>query len=90
MRVVGSYEPTCPRLSELREGQVVVGCCGRCQTVGEVNTANWRKTPREAEGPLAVLQLNLECMCGCREVTVQVWPCPPLSPPDRSRFYRWR
>ena len=89
-RVINVYDEACPTPSTLKQGQVVVGCCNRCATVGEVDVGVWRAQPRDAHAHLSVLKGELACLCGCRDVSLQVWPVEPEPATPRSQFYRWR
>ena len=87
-RVRYSHEADCPTLADIKPSQHLVGCCDRCQRVREVDAAAWT-TPRDRWSSLAAIQGQVACPCGCRQVTLQVWPVAP-SAPAQPPFYRWR
>jgi hypothetical protein len=70
-------------------GQAVVGCCPRCTSVGTLDIGGWQ-TPHDRSQPLAVVQQQVACRCGCRQITLQVWPVSPEGDGSRPQFYRWR
>ena len=88
-RVWRTFEAGCPTIAALQADQALVGCCPRCTRFGALDLTSWR-TPHDRTQSLSVVQLQAACICGCRQITLQVWPVSPEGDGSVPQFYRWR
>ena len=88
-RIVGGPEAGQMTLAHaLAAGHVVSRCSAGCGHVESVDTSEWEASRPTREASLRVLARHLRCMCGCKEVRVEVWPVRPE--PVQRRAYFWR
>ena len=67
----------------------IVTRCPRCGHRESTDTAWWRRSKGDRESSLGVLSRRLRCMCGSKEVCLEVWPVT-LGIEDHPRTYQWR
>ena len=70
----------------LAAGHVVAHC--RCGHAESIDTHWWQNSRADLEAHLGTLSRRVRCICGAKDVELQVWPLEPLG--VRHRTYLWR
>ena len=71
----------------LRAGHVIARC--RCGHREPADTSSWRSSAFVMGCQLSMLASRVRCVCGSREVRLEVGPSAPVEPTTR-RTYVWR
>ena len=70
----------------MRAGHVVARC--RCSHRESVATEAWRGSGDDAGLSLGILSRRLRCICGAKDLALEVWPLAPAN--QRGRVYHSR
>lgn len=89
-RIVAGAEASAMTLdTALGAGHLVSKCAASCGHIESVDTSEWHAS-RSRTDTLQVLARHLRCICGCREVRLEVWPMVPTNESGEHRTYFWR
>jgi hypothetical protein len=71
-----------------RAGHVVTRC-PRCAHRESTDVSWWTRSKSDRQMSLGILSRRLRCLCGNREVALEVWPVAPAHE-DLRRTFHWR
>ena len=89
-RVIGGVEAGSLSLEAAELAGHVVSRCPRCGHRESADVAYWRRSSGDRSTSLGTLSKRLRCMCGNRDVALEVWPISPSLHEDRPRIVHWR
>lgn len=67
----------------------VVSRCPRCSHRESADVSRWMASSYDRVLPLSAFRERLRCMCGSREVALEVWPLAPVLE-ETPRTFVWR
>ena len=89
-RVIGGTEAGLMSLEQADSAGHVVSRCPRCGHRESTDASYWRRSAGDRQASLGTLSKRLRCICGNRDVTLEVWPISPTLNEDRLRIFHWR
>ena len=89
-RVIQTAEASRLSLVDAEGAGHVVARCPHCGHRESANTAPWRGSRWDRTATLGTLSRRLRCLCGSREVSLEVWPVTPGPQETKARTFHWR
>ena len=87
-RVISSADAGLRTLADAERSGHPVTRCWQCDHREALDSRLWRQRAFDRGLPLAALSNRLRCLCGGRQVGIEVWPVTPGK--TALRTYCWR
>jgi hypothetical protein len=89
-RVIAGLEASGMSLEDADGAGHVVTRCPHCDHRESTDTSWWRMSHWDRQASLGTLSRRLRCLCGHRDVTLEVWPVVPCLDEETPRTFHWR
>jgi len=89
-RLIIGAEAAAMSLSDAAGAGHVVSRCPRCSHRESADIRGWLASGYDRALPLSAFRRRLRCLCGSREVVLEVWPLAPAAGEDTARTFFWR
>jgi hypothetical protein len=89
-RVITGLEANRMSLEDATGAGHVVTRCPRCRHRESTDVSWWMRSKTERGHSLDVLSRRLRCLCGCKDVALEVWPVAPALNEATPRTFHWR
>ena len=89
-RVITGGEAAQMTLSNAVGAGHVVSRCSRCGHRESANVAYWKRSSFDCNLSLSTLSNRLRCLCGGRDLALEVWPVAPSLREEKHRTFHWR